>query len=164
MQKNYITERLLLDQLSLDDTKFISVLVNMPEWIRFIGNRNINNLEDAVAYVQKIIDNPDITYLVVKTREQEIPVGIISFIKRNYLEHHDIGFAFLNDHTKQGYAFEAASAVLHDAMHNCGHTEVLATTLKENTGSIKLLQKLGFHFSKEIINEGNSLMLFAIER
>lgn len=160
MQNNYSTARLLLEELTLHDAEFVMELVNTAEWIKYIGNRNINTAEEAGAYIQKIIDNPAINYWVVKTRDQKIPVGIISFIRRDYLPHHDIGFAFLNEHKKKGYAFEAALIVLNDALQNFNHTQVLATTIKENAKSIQLLQKLGFNFYKEIVHEDEPLFLF----
>lgn len=162
MQKNYQTSRLLLHELNLNDTGFISELVNTPEWIRFIGDRNIRNNADATAYVQKIIDNPDINYWVVKIKEGQIPIGIITFIKRDYLDHYDIGFAFLPRHAKQGYAFEAASAVMNDVIKDPAHTQVLATTIRENINSIQLLQKLGFGFNRDIEREDEVLQLYAV--
>ncbi len=160
MYKNYSTERLSLDALKLGDAAFIMELVNTAEWIQFIGNRNINTLEQAEAYIQKIISNPDILYLVIRTHDQKIPVGIISFIKRAYLPHHDIGFAFLNEHKKQGYAFEAASVVLNDALNSGEHTHVLATTIKENSKSIQLLQKLGFSYYEDSENDSEPLSVY----
>lgn len=161
MQTSYTTPRLILELITIHDAEFIMQLVNTTEWIKFIGNRNINTTEEARAYIQKIIDNPAINYWVIKMREQQIPVGIISFIKRDYLPSHDIGFAFLNEHKKQGYGFEAASIVLNDALQQ-GHHQVLATTVKENTRSIQLLQKLGFSFYDEIVHEQQPLFVFAL--
>ena len=162
MQTNYETERLSLSQLNLTDSKFISELVNTPEWIKFIGDRNINNDEDARAYIQRLIDNPNINYWVVRKSDEQIPIGIVTFIKRDYLEHHDIGFAFLTKHTKQGYAFEATSAVLNDLKNDAAHSQILATTIKENINSIQLLEKLGFRFDREIKVEDEMLLVYSI--
>ncbi|MEP7236824.1 MAG: GNAT family N-acetyltransferase [Ferruginibacter sp.] len=162
MQATYSTARLLLNELTVTDAAFIQELVNMPEWIKFIGNRNINNLEEAALYIQKIIANPDINYWVVQTRDEQTPVGVVTFIKRNYLSYHDIGFAFLTRYTGQGFAHEAALAILNNALAH--HEQVVATTIKDNTGSINLLQKLGFNFDKEIVHEQEPFLLFAIAR
>ena len=111
-QTSNTTKRLLLDPLSINDKDFILELVNTDGWKSFIGNRNINSQSVAAAYIQKIIENPDTNYWTVKIKETKIPIGIITFIKRDYLEHHDIGFAFLPEYFNKGYAFEAANAVL----------------------------------------------------
>lgn len=160
MQNSYNTQRLSLTTLTTDDAEFIMELVNTPEWIKFIGERNIKNSEDAIAYIQKIIANPNVDYWIVYLPEQKIPIGIITFIKRDYLIHHDIGFAFLAKHTRQGFAFEATKIVLADVINDSSHTNVLATTIKENSNSIQLLIKLGFIFSHEIEQGGEKLLVY----
>lgn len=163
MPTNYTTPRLLLHDLTLNDAEFISELVNTPEWIKFIGERNIRTQEDAIAYIQKLIYSPNINYWVVKLKGQQIPIGIITFIKREYLDYPDIGFAFLPKYTKQGYAYEASMTVLKDVMNVFVHAHILATTIKENINSIQLLEKLGFHFSKEIQVEDEMLLVYSIK-
>jgi RimJ/RimL family protein N-acetyltransferase len=162
MQNNYQTSRLLLAELNLNDAEFISELVNTPEWKRFIGDRNIKTREAANEYVRKIMGNPNIHYWVVKIQEQQIPIGVITFIKRDYLEHYDIGFAFLEKYTKKGYAYEATIAVMNDAMKDGTHSHILATTVKENVNSIQLLEKLGLRFENEIEREDETLLVYAV--
>jgi RimJ/RimL family protein N-acetyltransferase len=162
MQNNYNTNRLSLNEILLNDAEFISELVNTPEWIKFIGDRNIRSIADANEYIQKIISNPNTNFWVVRIQDQQIPIGIITFIKRDYLDHYDIGFAFLAKHTKKGYAHEASIAVLNDAIKNANHIQILATTVKENTNSIQLLEKLGLRFYKEIQNENQLLLVYSI--
>jgi len=164
MQTNYKTARLFLRTMNADDAAFIFELVNTPGWIKFIGDRNIKNSLDAGNYIQKIISNPAISYRVVTLQEDETDIGVVTFIKRDYLDHHDIGFAFLPAYNKQGYAFEATNEVLNDLLKTTEHTTILATTIPENSSSIQLLKKLGFSFSKEIIHEGLVLQLFAINK
>lgn len=162
MESRYITERLVLDELCLNDTEFINELVNTQEWIKFIGDRNIKTEEDAINYIQKIMDNPNINYWVVKLKSENISIGIITFIKRDYLDHHDIGFAFLPKYAKNGYAYEASITVLNDAVNNKNHSKILATTVKENINSIKLLEKLGLSFEKEMENGKDLLMIYSV--
>lgn len=162
MRNNYNTHRLLLNELSLNDTEFMLELINGSEWIKFIGDRNINSKDDATGYIQKIIDNTAINYWVVKLRDQQIPIGIVTFIKKDYLDHHDIGFAFLAEYTKQGYAGEAVAAVLEDLIKDPAHECILATTIIENTNSIQLLKKLGFEYDTEIISKDEKLLVYYI--
>jgi [ribosomal protein S5]-alanine N-acetyltransferase len=163
MQPNYKTERLILSELTTADSGFIFELVNTAAWIKFIGERNVRSNEDAIHYIQNIIANPDINYWVVKSRDQQIAVGIITFIKRDYLEQPDIGFAFLPAYTKKGYAFEATFAVLGDLLRSKQYKNILATTIKENESSIQLLNKLGFTYSCEIINNDKILHLYSVD-
>jgi [ribosomal protein S5]-alanine N-acetyltransferase len=164
MQKNYKTDRLLIRTLTFADAAFIFELVNTTGWIKFIGDRNVHTNEDAERYIQKILSKADVSYRVVTLQDVHTAVGIVTLIKRNYLEHHDIGFAFLPAYARQGYAFEASAAVLADLFKSNQHQTILATTLKENISSIQLLHKLGFSFSKEITNENDTLQLFSINK
>ena len=162
MQKKYTTDRLILAELNLTDADFIFELVNTAEWKQFIGERHINSKEDAVAYTQKIISNTNISYWVVKLKEQLVPIGIITLIKRDYLQHRDIGFAFLPAFGKKGYATEAAAVVLRDLANDNDCQSVLATTIEENTNSIQLLEKLGLSFSERITQDGETLLIYAV--
>ncbi|MBI3235396.1 MAG: GNAT family N-acetyltransferase [Bacteroidetes bacterium] len=141
---------------------FIKELVNTQEWIKFIGDRDVKTNEDAIVYVKNIIDNSNITYWIVKLKNENISIGIITFIKRDYLEYYDIGFAFLPKYAKNGYANEAAMAVLNTAINYKNHKEILATTIKDNVNSIKLLEKLGLTFKNEMIVGNDLLMVFSI--
>ncbi len=109
-------------------------------------------MEDSENYIEKTLKNPDIIYWVVKTIDEKDSMGIISFVKRENLEHRDIGFAFLPSFSKRGYAFEAAEIVLKDLLQDPENQIILATMKAENIDSIKLIEKLGFHFDNEIKN------------
>lgn len=162
MKKVYHTSRLRLTEISLIDAAFIKELVNTPGWIRFIGERNVKTDEDAVQYIKQIICSKQVKYWVVKITADNTAVGVISFIKRDYLPHHDIGFAFLPAYQHTGYAYEAAAVVLKDVWQHTKYPIVLATTLYDNVGSIRLLEKLGFHFAEQIQVQGKNLQLYSI--
>jgi RimJ/RimL family protein N-acetyltransferase len=162
LQTTIVTNRLLLEPLTLNDNSFILELVNSEGWLKYIGDRNINSPEDASDYIQKVNSNPNITYWVVKLKDKAISIGIITFIKRDYLEHCDIGFALLPKFTNNGYAFEATKEVLTNIIHNSEYTHVLATTIPENKDSIKLLERLGLRLDKEIEVADEKLHVYQI--
>ena len=164
MQPDYKTARLLLRVIKTDDAAFIFELLNTAGWIKFIGDRNIKTSEDADDYIQKIISNPNISYRVVTLLDNQTTIGLVTFIKRDYLNHPDIGFAFLPSYNKQGYAFEATKEVLNDLLNQPEHSTIQATTIPENSSSIQLLKKLGFVFSKQITHEGELLQVFSINK
>ncbi len=147
---NLTTQRLSLSKLSENDAVFIQKLVNSEGWLTFIGNRNINNQEAAITYIQKINASENFIYWTVKITETNEPIGIITYIKRDYLEHHDIGFAFLSNFNGKGFAFEASKKVLEYLINNKNLKYILATTIPENNSSIHLLKKLGLSHDKEI--------------
>jgi ribosomal-protein-alanine N-acetyltransferase len=162
MKNYFITERLRIGPLTYKNAAFILELINTPGWLKFIGDGNVKNLKDARAYIQKIKHLLNTKYWVVYIKDQNIPIGIITFIKRDYLDHHDIGFAFLPGFTKLGYAFEATATVLNSLHTNPCIKSILATTVPENFNSIILLGKFGFLFEKQFTVEGVSLLLYKL--
>lgn len=157
------TSRLELRELKLSDSNFILELLNTPKWIRFIGDRNIRTPEDAIAYTQKVISNSTITYWVIYLKSQAVPAGIISLVKRDYLQHPDIGFALLPEFENQGYASEATKFILDHLAQSKLYSKIQAITVKDNAQSIQLLQKLGFQFDTELERDKEKLLVFSME-
>lgn len=60
-----------------------------------VGKGDINSLVDAKAYIQKINAVQDISYWSVSLIQSNETIGLITLIKRDYLDLKDIGFAFL---------------------------------------------------------------------
>jgi [ribosomal protein S5]-alanine N-acetyltransferase len=160
MQNKIVTQRLHLNWLTAQDDNFVLSLLNSKGWIAFIGDRNVHSKEDAIAYIYKICNTQNLFYWVVRLKEDNTPVGIISFLKRNYLDNFDIGFAFLPQFNGQGYAFEAATKVLAVVSKKQAYYPVLATTIPQNINSIKLLTKLGLRFEKAIEVENEQLHVY----
>ena len=148
------TERLSLRQFTVDDAQFILTLLNEPSFIRYIGDKQVRNLEDARQY---ILNGPVASYerhgfglCLVELRESQTPIGMCGLLKREELPDPDIGFAFLPDFWNKGFAFEAAAAVLQDARTRLRLERIQAITSLDNEASIKLLERLGFEFERVI--------------
>lgn len=161
MQTEITTQRLILNLITDEDDDFMRTLVNTEGWLKFIGDRNVHSKEDAIAYIQRIKNTPNLFYWVVRLKDTPTPLGIISFLKRSYLEHFDIGFAFLPEYKGCGYAYEGAEKVLAIASQKGEYSPILATTIPQNIASIKLLNKLGLHFEREIEVENMKLHVYS---
>ncbi len=148
------TARLQLCHFTLDDAPFILELVNDPSWIQFIGDRGIRTLAQAEDYLQtgpmaSYAENGFGLYLVQRQADGA-RLGMCGLVKRPSLPYVDIGFAFLPQFTGQGYALEAATAVLHHARYDLNLSPIVAIVSPGNHRSIKLLEKLGLRFQKMI--------------
>ena len=161
MQVTLTSDRLTLQLLQPTDAEFIFELVNTPDWIRFIGDRNVSSKEKAVTFIHSVINNVNVDYWVVRLKDENVAVGIVSLVKRDYLDFHDVGFAFLPQHTKKGFAYEASLILLHYLAQEKLSPTILATTIKDNASSIALLEKLGFRFDRQIENGGEELFVYA---
>ena len=144
------TERLRLRPFTTDDAPFVLTLLNEPSFLRFIGDKNVRTIEDARRY---LLTGPIASYqqndfglLLVELKDAHTPIGMCGLIKREELPEPDIGFAFIPDYWGQGFAFEAATAVMNDARERLNRTQILAIVNPDNDASIKLLERLGLRF------------------
>lgn len=163
MQSTITTNRLHLTLVQPADAAFMLELVNTPGWLQLIGDRNVHSAEDATVYIKRLLNTPDLFYWVIRHHDNNIPVGVVSFLKRTYLDYFDIGFALLPQYKGNGYAYEAANAVLKMALGNPAHPIVLATTMPNNTASIQLLTKLGLQYEKVILQNDEALLVYKIK-
>lgn len=163
------TERLVLRPFTPADAEFILALLNEPSFVRYIGDKKVRNLEDALQY---ILNGPVASYernafglCLVELRESHAPIGMCGLLKREELPQPDIGFAFLPAYWNKGLAYEAAAAVLQDARERLRLERILAITSLDNEASIKLLQGLGFSFEGVIkpSASGDEVKLFATD-
>lgn len=142
------SERLIVRHFTLDDAEFVIKLLNDESFIRYIADKNVRNTADAENY---LLSGPMASYekfgfglSVVMLKENHTPIGMCGLLKRNELASPDLGYAFLPAYCGQGYAAEAAKAVLSEGMTQYLLDKVVAVTLPTNEHSNRLLQRVGF--------------------
>lgn len=148
------TRRLLITELSVSDAPFIFKLMNDKEWKRFIGDRNIRTLKDAENYLRDRLipsyKNLGFGFYKVSDKNTDEPLGISGFVDREGLEFVDVGFAFLPEGRKRGFALESTQALLFYGTEELRFKTILAIANNDNENSHRLLKKLGFRFQKHI--------------
>lgn len=142
------TERMIIENVTLDDAPFIYELVNSPNWVRFIGDRYVFSIDDACNYLRKgfllSYANNGFGYYVARLKTNLLPVGIGGFLKKPSLENPDFGFALLPNYYGQGLAIEYGRAILDYGIQNFRFRVLDAVTTPDNIRSIRLLEKLEF--------------------
>jgi len=164
------TNRLIVSKITLKDAPFFLQLMNSPNWIKYIGDRNVKTLKDAQIYLKNGILKSYATlgygfYKIALKLNPNIAIGICGLIKREELDIPDIGFAFLPQFEGQGYGYESSIAILKGARDIFGLNKIGAITVELNVNSIKLLKKLGFSFEKRIkpFDDDEELLFFVKE-
>jgi len=142
------SERLIVRHFTLDDSEFIIELLNQESFIRYIADKNVRTIADAENY---LLAGPMASYKqfgfglsLVALKATNTPIGMCGLLKRDELQHPDLGYAFLPDFCGQGYALEAAKSVLNVGMVAHSLDTILAVTLPNNHNSNRLLQNAGF--------------------
>ncbi|MAD77454.1 MAG: GNAT family N-acetyltransferase [Rheinheimera sp.] len=166
------TARLIIRRFTLEDADFIVQLLNDESFIRYIADKQVRSVADAENY---LTNGPLASYnshgfglnmVLLKhadsgvDAERATPIGMCGLLKRAELSHPDLGFAFLPECCGKGYAREAATATLSQAIETHGLHTVLAVTKPDNLRSSALLLKLGFAFKHGITLYGAENKLY----
>ncbi len=166
----YETPRLYLRPTDDNDARLILKLLNSPGWIKYIGDRNVHNLEESKAYIQERmtpqLDRLGYGNFTLIKKVDHTPIGTCGLYDREGLDGVDIGFALLPEYHSKGYAFEAAHKILSLAWERFGLHKVRAITTNNNYPSQALIDKLGLKFIKNIMlpNDTETLRLYEIDK
>jgi RimJ/RimL family protein N-acetyltransferase len=149
-QQLIMSQRLTLCPLDLDDDEFIFALLNDPAWLKYIGDKGITDLHQARQYIQHeplaMFAKHGFGLMRVELAAQGTAIGLCGLLKRPQLPWADLGFAYLPAFRQQGFAYEAAAALLADARQRLHLEDIGAVTSPDNERSIALLGRLGFDF------------------
>ncbi|MEO5721819.1 MAG: GNAT family N-acetyltransferase [Chthoniobacterales bacterium] len=152
------TERLRLRWVTLDDAAFLLEVMNDPAFIANVADRGLRTPDAAARYMsEKILPSYEqfgFGMNVVELKATGRAIGTCGLFKRETMEHVDIGYAFLREFWGQGYALEAATAVMAHGCDVLRIPKIVAMTAPTNESSIKLLEKLGLRFERMIQMEG----------
>jgi RimJ/RimL family protein N-acetyltransferase len=159
------TDRLVLRRLSIDDAAFILELLNEPSFLRFIGDKGVRTLDDALNY---ILNGPIASYerfgfglYLTLMKLTEATIGICGLLKRETLKDVDLGFAFLPQFWRKGYAIESGAAVMAYGRDAFALKRIVAITSPDNEASIRVLERLGFGFEEMIrLSKDDEVKLF----
>ncbi|MEQ6166516.1 GNAT family N-acetyltransferase [Ekhidna sp. MALMAid0563] len=98
------TERLQIRLPSTADIAFFYELMNTDKWIKHIGDRGINSMEKAVEYIESLkLKYHSVGFTLYVITQSKTPIGLCGLLKRDYLDHPDLGFALLPDFMGNGY-------------------------------------------------------------
>lgn len=157
------TARLTLRELESQDAAFIQQLLTEPDFLRYIGDRGVRDLDSARRYIEH---GPRTSYAAngfglwaVERRDTGAPIGICGLLKRDTLDDVDIGYALLGAHGGAGFALEAAEATLAWAREVLGVHRVVAIVMPDNARSIRLLERLGMRFERGLPPDAAGVVL-----
>jgi [ribosomal protein S5]-alanine N-acetyltransferase len=146
------SERLQFREVLPDDAPLFLELMNQPDYIRFIGDRNITDIDRALAYIEEK-QRPSYQLngfgsYVIERKSDGQELGFCGIYRRDGFDIPDLGYAFLGEYHGYGYANEAATAVLSHAENQLGLKQLCAIVSPGNDRSINLLKKIGFTWDK----------------
>mgnify|MGYP001822053562 CR=1 FL=1 len=152
------TGRLILRRVTVDDADLMLAVWNDPAFVRHVGDRSIRTIDEAREAVRagplKLYEDYGFGPCAMVLRTNGTRIGICGLFQRDNLDLPDIGFAVLPDYCGQGYAREAALAVLAHARDDLALRRIGAIVAPGNAPSIRLLERIGLEFEGMITMPG----------
>lgn len=140
------TERLVLDNLRLEDTAVIAAYRNDPDTARFQRWEDVSP-EAVTAFVKEfensrwLSEEEEQHYAL---RAGETLVGELAYFYNEEDRCVTLGITVAPAHQRRGYAREALKAVVEAVQETDPKLDIVALIEKENEASIRLFESLGF--------------------
>jgi ribosomal-protein-alanine N-acetyltransferase len=148
------TERLILRELTPTDDKGMFELDSDPEVHRYLGNKPVTSIEQSrqeIAFIRtQYAENGIGRWAVIeKTSGNFVGWSGLKLNKKEVNKHssfYDIGYRLIKKYWGKGYATESAMAALNYGFNELKLKEIYGMADINNTGSNRILTKLGLTF------------------
>ena len=157
------TERLILRSFVASDAAELAPIVADLEVMRHIGTGAPMTGAEARAYVERCIHNErTVGYAryALQLKDGGALIGFCGYAPApDYI---DFGYRLASRYWGRGLAMEAATAAVDYGFRDLKLTEIVATAFPENTRSLRVIEKLGFTYTGNIIIEGRAAKLHVL--
>lgn len=144
------TERLILREFLIEDAFDMFSLNKDPAVIQYTGDNPFESIQAAENFLKNYDAYQKFGFgrWAVLTKNENAFIGWCG-LKRNEEDQVDIGFRFFQKEWNKGYATESAKACLIYGFEKLNLVEIIGRAQKENTASIRVLEKIGMEYWKE---------------
>ena len=159
------TTRLNLRQLTIDDAENLYLLNLDPDVARYTGDSPFESAEEAGRFLASYDQYEKYgcgRWAVITSRDSEF-IGWCGLSYTPGLDEYDIGFRFFKSKWNQGYATESARACIDHGFEKLKLERIVGRAMKENTASLKVLEKIGLKFVKPIVFSDHEGLVYEIE-
>ncbi|SPW33543.1 Spermidine N(1)-acetyltransferase [Elizabethkingia miricola] len=166
------TNRLIMRPFEETDAEGLFLLDSNPEVMKYVGgvvSTEIEQSRQMIEFIQNQYKENGVGRLAVIEKSSNTLIGWsglkyltkeINGIKNVY----ELGYRFLPEYWGKGYATETAIAALNYAFNEIKTDVVYAMAVTENTGSNRVLQKLGFEELGTFLDDGDLCYWYKLEK
>ena len=137
------TQRLILRVLNAADADMILRLLNQPDFIANIGDKGVRDFQGACQYIEQgpiaMQQTLGFSLYCCQLKSTGEAIGMSGLIKREGVEHPEVGYSFLSQFQRQGFGKESVAAVIEYAHEKLGLKQLNAICNPDNVASIALL-------------------------
>ncbi len=151
------TSRLILREWLPDDWVRLKPIATNPQVIRYVGMGQPPSDEQIRAYIEaarKLYRDAGFCLWPLVYRESQELIGFCGFDHLWGGEEIEIGYWLAPDYWGKGLATEAAQAVMRYGRERLGLRQIVAVAHPENKASIRVLEKIGMVYVKNVTHEG----------
>ncbi|HAU1322215.1 TPA: GNAT family N-acetyltransferase [Legionella pneumophila] len=169
------TERLFLRTFQENDVESLIAISQDEKVMQFFPA--IPTREEIIAFIDRIIthqEEKNFSLYAAEIKNTGEMIGFVGLFTATFQAHFtpaiEIGWRLSSKHWNQGYATEAAKAVIDYAFRKLDLDEVVSFTSALNKPSIRVMQKIGLHtnsednFDNPKVPSGNPLMEHVLYR
>lgn len=158
------TERLYLRELTIEDGENLYHLNSDIEVLKFTGDVSFKSAESAKIFLKNYDHYKKYGFgrwaVIDKTNDDFLGwCGLKYTLDRN---EYDIGFRFFKIHWNKGFATESAAACLTLGFQKFQMKVIVGRAMKENKGSIRVLEKIGLTYLRSFDFEGKEGVMYQI--
>lgn len=158
----YVTERLTLRPLTLDDAEALYSYRSLPDVNTFTYTPVWTSLADAHAHLEKHVPNMKPEHfqgwLILRNDTGEA-IGDVFLDAHSELQgSFEIGFIIRPDHAGKGYATEAAREAMRIGFEDWDVHRIFARVDEENVGSVRVCERLNMRQEARLIENDRNPM------
>jgi len=152
--------------MELADAQFFFELNSDPEVIKYTGDKPFNDIEETRSLIRNYDQYTKYKQgrLAVQLKATEELLGWCGLKYHPDTGETDLGYRFKKEYWNKGYATEAAHACLEYGLNTLSLPSILATAVKENTASVRVMEKLGMKYWKTVVEHGEACVVYQIQK
>jgi RimJ/RimL family protein N-acetyltransferase len=167
------TERLVLRKPRLEDAADFAVAYADPEVMRFMGDGSTATLAEVEKGIEQWLERWEswgLSLCSLERRDDGRVIGRAGFLLWDPEtwqvpgDETEIGWLVAREHWGKGYATEAALALRDWAFEDQGLTRLISLINHENVRSIRVAEKLGERYERDVVIRGKPGRLYSVER
>ena len=161
------TPRLRLAEWELEDQQAFRPIATDPEVMRYISGGAPWSDEQIQEFVlRQIRQAADHGFCLWKLLlgDSSRLAGFCGLQPLAASDEIEIGWWLARDLWGQGLATEAARAALKFAWDPAGLSRIVAVARRENTASLRVMEKLGMRYERDTVHKGIPVVLYSVSR
>jgi len=159
------TERLYLRRFTLEDSGLILDLNSDPIVLKFLHEPILTNRRHALTILRDTIlpqYELNLGRWAVHLKNGNEFIGWCGLKSRPELNEIDVGYRFKRISWGNGYAYEAAKSSVEFGFNQLLLPEIIGRAHVENTGSIRVLEKIGMEFTGNDVIEDQPVKTYKL--